>query len=68
MTMVVLLIVLVAVVVLALALGLGGGFGGGYGGPVVYRRIIHRRPPRRVYTERHVVDERPPADEPVYRP
>jgi hypothetical protein len=74
--MVVLLIVLVAVAVLAVALAFGGGFGGfggtgagtGLDGPVMRRRVIHRRPARRVYTERHVVEDSAPVDGPVYRP
>lgn len=66
--MLVLLIVVAAVVVLAVVLGVGGGLGG-YGGPTVHRRIVYRRPARRVITEHHVVDEAvDPLDRPVYRP
>lgn len=72
--MLVLLIVFGIVVVLALLIGLGGfgGYGDGYGGPggpTIYRRIIYRRPARRVVTEHRVIDD--PAyddvDGPVYR-
>lgn len=73
--MLVLLIVFGIVVVLALLIGLGGfgGYGGGGyggpGGPTIYRRIIYRRPARRVVTEHRVIDD--PAyddvDGPVYR-
>jgi hypothetical protein len=71
--MLILLIVLLAVVALALALTFGRGFGGGYGGPdgpVVHRRIIYRRPARRVVTERRIVDDtgQDPVDGPAYRP
>jgi len=64
----ILLIVLGIVVVLALLMGLGG-FGGGYGagGPTVYRRIIYRRPARRIVTEHRVVDDMDPIDGPAYR-
>jgi hypothetical protein len=65
----VLVIVLAIVVVLALLIGLGGF--GGYGGPTVYRRIIYRRPVRRVVTEHRIVDAAgpvDPVDDPVYRP
>ena len=70
--MLALLIVLIAVAVLAVVLTMGAGFGGpqGPGGPVVRRRVIHRRRPpvRRVYTEHEIVDERPPpVDRPSYR-
>lgn len=66
--MLVLVIVLGAILLLALLIGFGG-FGGGYGPdqPTVYRRIIHRRPVRRVVTEHHVVDDGY-VDGPVYRP
>jgi hypothetical protein len=74
--MLILLIVLAVVVVLALLIGLGGfggyggGYGGGPGGPTVYRRIIYRRPARRVVTEQHIVEDPAvgPVDPPVYRP
>ena len=69
--MLVLLIVLGIVVVLALLIGLGGygGYGGGYGAgaPTVYRRIIYRRPTRRIVTEHRVVDDMDPIDGPAYR-
>ena len=76
--MLILLIVLAVVVVLALLIGLGG-FGGygGYGGPggpgpTVYRRVIYRRPARRIVTEHHVVEDPAvgpvdPVDPPAYR-
>ena len=69
--MLVLLIVLAIVVVLAMLIALGGfGYGGGYGpdAPTVYRRIIYRRPARRVVTEHRVVDDVDPLDGPAYRP
>lgn len=70
--MLVLVIVLAIVVVLALLIGFGGfgGYGGGYGpqAPTVYRRIIYRRPTRRVVTEHRVVDDLDPVDGPTYRP
>ena len=67
--MLILLIVLGIIVVLAMLMlfgGFGGGSGGGYGpdGPTVYRRIIYRRPARRVITEHRVGDD---VDGPVYR-
>lgn len=73
--MLVLAIVVAVVVVLALLIGFGGfgGYGGGYADrPTVYRRIIYRRP-RRVVTERRVVDPYvddavDPIDRPAYRP
>jgi hypothetical protein len=66
--MLILLIVLVAVVLLAAVLAFGGGLGG-YGGPTVHRRIVYRRPTRRVITEHRIVeDSRGPVDDPVYRP
>lgn len=68
--MLVLVIVLAAIVLLAVLVGFGGfGYGGGYGPdqPTVYRRIIYRRPARRVVTERRVVDDGY-DDGPVYRP
>jgi hypothetical protein len=73
--MLVLLIVLAVVIVLAMLIGFGGfgGYGPGYGGPggpTVYRRIIYRRPARRVVTEHRVVDAGPiddPIDGPAYR-
>jgi len=71
--MLVLVIVLAVVVVLALLIGFGG-LGGGYGdGPTVYRRVIYRRPTRRVITEHRVVDPYvddavDPIDRPVRRP
>ncbi|MBV9097956.1 MAG: hypothetical protein JO079_07855 [Frankiaceae bacterium] len=67
--MLVLVIVLAAIVLLALLIGFGG-FGGGYGpdAPTVYRRVIYRRPARRVITEHHVVDDLDPIDRPTYRP
>lgn len=68
--MLVLVIVLAVIVLLAVLVGFGGfGYGGGYGPdqPTVYRRIIHRRPPRRVVTERRVVEDSY-GDGPVYRP
>jgi len=65
--MLVLLIVVAAVVLLAVVLGVGGF--GGYGGPAVRRRVVHRRPARRVITEHRVVDDAvDPLDRPVYRP
>jgi len=74
--MLVLAIVVAVVVVLALLIGFGGfgGYGAGYGDrPTVYRRIIYRRPTRRVVTEHRVVDPYvddavDPIDRPVYRP
>src|SRR4051794_37612320 len=68
--MLVLLIVIAAVVLLALVLSFGGGLGG-FGGPVVHRRVVYRRPVRRVITEHHIVEEpavSDPIDRPVYRP
>jgi len=68
--MLVLLIVIAAVVLLALVLSFGGGLGG-FGGPVVHRRVVYRRPVRRVVTEHRIVEEPPvadPLDRPVYRP
>lgn len=68
--MLALLIVLAVIVVLALLIGFGGfGYGGGYGPdqPTVYRRIIYRRPPRRVISERRIVDDGY-GDGPAYRP
>jgi hypothetical protein len=71
----VLVIVLGLIVLLALLIGFGGFGGGGYwggyggpGGPTTYRRIIYRRPARRVVTERRIVDDVDPVDGPVYRP
>ena len=68
--MLVLVLVLAVVVVLALLIGLGGFGWGGYGpdSPTVYRRIIYRRPARRVVTEHRVVDDVDPLDGPAYRP
>jgi hypothetical protein len=78
--MLVLVIVLLAVVVLALLIGFGGfagprGYGAGYDAPV-HRRIIYRRPARRIITEHRIVDDGAvdpsagvdPVDGPVYRP
>jgi hypothetical protein len=67
--MIVLLIVVAAVVLLAVVLSMGGGLGRfGSAGPVVHRRIVYRRPSRRVITEHHVVDDPVRADDPLYRP
>jgi len=69
--MLVLVIVLGAIVLLALLIGFGGfgGYGGGYGpNAPVYRRVIYRRPARRVITEHHVVEDLDPMDRPTYRP
>jgi len=67
----VLVIVLAVIVLLAVLLAFGGFgvYGGGYGadGPTVYRRIIYRRPARRVITEHRVVDDVDPVDGPAYR-
>lgn len=69
--MLVLVIVLAFIVLLAVLLAFGGfgGYGGGYGAdaPTVYRRIIYRRPARRVVTEHRVVDDVDPVDGPGYR-
>ena len=67
--MIVLLIVVAAVVLLAVVLSVGGGFGGfGGAGPVVHRRIVYRRPSRRVITEHRVVDDPVGVEDPLYRP
>lgn len=68
--MLVLLIVIAAVVLLAVVLSFGGGLGG-FGAPVVHRRVIYRRPARRVVTEHRVIEDpsaADPIDGPVYRP
>ena len=68
--MLVLVIVLAVIVLLAVLLAFGGfGYGGGYGAgaPTVYRRIIYRRPTRRVVTEHRVVHDVDPVDGPAYR-